>query len=98
MADGAFTQGFNKTEIAALLNELEAQETLLAQKSTILADIEAEVAKTWKGPDADKYLDELFAYYNETLLPEVQKAFSGIHETISNIEEQWINFQNSGAQ
>ena len=94
MAD--FTQGFNKSEINALRLELSEQAQALASKTDILEGIEEQVYVTWKGPDADKYLDDLFKYYEE-LIQAVNDCFNGIYNKIDEVEQAWVNFQNSGA-
>lgn len=91
-----FTQGFNRSEINALVAELEAQAQILASKTDILEGIEDQVFITWKGPDADKYLENLFKYYEE-LVEAVNECFKGIYETIDKVEQAWLDFQKSGA-
>ena len=91
MAD--LTQGFNTAEATALKEEVNNQLSILAGKTTILADIEQEVANTWRGPDADKYLDSVFAFYNEKLVPEVKANFAKIEATIDEMVEKWKAFQ-----
>lgn len=91
MAD--LTQGFNTTQANALKEEVKNQLEALASKTDILADIEREVANTWRGPDADKYLDSLFAAYNEQLVPAVQTNFAKIETTIDEMISKWESFQ-----
>lgn len=91
MAD--LTQGFNTTQARALKEEVKNQLNALASKTDILADIEREVANTWRGPDADKYLNSLFAAYNDQLVPAVQSNFAKIEETIDNMIATWEAFQ-----
>lgn len=91
MAD--LTQGFNTTQAAALKEEVQTHLSTLASKTDILLEIEREVKNTWRGPDADKYLDSLFAAYNDQLVPAVKENFAKIEATIDEMVAKWIAFQ-----
>ena len=86
------TRGWSDGEVATLKDQINTQFETLAAKTDILDELEVAVENTWHGPDAEKYLDALFQYYND-LVEEVKKAQTGMIETIDNMVTQWTTFQ-----
>ena len=93
----ALTQGWNDEQVTQLVSQIDGAFEELATHTNILTDLETTVQETWKGPDAQHYLDKLFEYFNDQLVPKVNEAHEGMVEVIYDMADKWEEFQQSGA-
>ena len=88
----ALTQGWNSTNISTLKGNIDATFNTLAAKTDILDGIYAAVKDCWKGPDADRYLQEVYTRAKE-LVESCKTAYDGIGTAIDAVETEWKSFQ-----
>jgi len=92
----ALTEGWNQTNVNTLKTNIQNTFSTLAQKTDILDGIYAAVTECWKGPDADKYLQDVYNKAKE-LVAKCKLAYDGIDAEIDATSAAWETFQNSNA-
>ncbi len=88
----ALTEGWNATNVDTLKTQVDNAFNDLAEYTTMLDNIYTTVGECWKGPDADKYLEEVYTKAKE-LIEECQTEFSNINKTIDAVAAKWEAFQ-----
>ena len=90
----ALTEGSNQTNVGTLKTNIQTTFNTLAAKTDVLDGIYTAVTDCWKGPDADKYLQEIYTKATE-LIESCKTAYAGIDAEIDATAASWETFQNS---
>lgn len=92
----ALTEGWNLANVATLKGNIQNTFNTLSSKVDILDKIYAAVTSCWKGPDADKYLNDIYTKAKE-LMSSVETAYNQIDVEIDATAAKWDQFQKSNA-
>lgn len=88
--------GFNNEKIETLKGEVDNCFNSLKAKTELLDDLETIVQDCWNGPDAEEYLDSVYAKANE-LIKCCGDAYDKIKATIDSANTEWTNFQSTNS-
>lgn len=93
----ALSEGWNQGNVNTLKSNIHDTFATLSAKTDMLDNIYATVAACWKGPDADKYLEDIHTKA-VALIDEVAALYSAIDTEIDGVATAWDNFQKQGLE
>lgn len=88
--------GYNKQKIETLKTDVNSCFETLKGKTNFLDDLETIVQGCWNGPDAEEYLDSVYAKANE-LIKCCGEAYNKINATIDAASDAWSDFQSANS-